>query len=124
MSASPSHDSGGRRPGHHADPEEIVGKALSEGGRRAKVVITTKGGLDRNNGQPFRDASRGRIMKEIDDGGRTRNSDPRASRSISGRRGRPLRAGELWATRRTSRPARTRRSVAIRGRDHPHRRPR
>src|SRR5215470_16962931 len=44
--------------------EEIVGKALAEGGRRAKVVIATKVGLDWKNDQPFRNASRGRIMQE------------------------------------------------------------
>jgi aryl-alcohol dehydrogenase-like predicted oxidoreductase len=47
--------------------EEIVGKALAEGGRRAKVTIATKVALDWKDGKPFRDASRTRIMKEIDD---------------------------------------------------------
>jgi aryl-alcohol dehydrogenase-like predicted oxidoreductase len=46
--------------------EEIVGKALSNG-RRAKVAIATKVGLDWKDGKPFRNASRARIMKEIDD---------------------------------------------------------
>jgi aryl-alcohol dehydrogenase-like predicted oxidoreductase len=41
--------------------EEIVGKALAEGGRRHRVVIATKVGLDWKDGQPFRDASKRRI---------------------------------------------------------------
>src|ERR1700720_4078512 len=37
--------------------EEIVGKALAEGGRRAGVVLATKVGLDWKNEQPFRNRS-------------------------------------------------------------------
>lgn len=55
--------------------EEVVGKALSEGGRRNKVVIATKVGLDWKDGKPFRNASRGRIMKEIDDSLRRLKTD-------------------------------------------------
>src|SRR5258707_10384604 len=33
--------------------EEIVGRALAEGGRRDKVVIATKVGLDWKDGKPF-----------------------------------------------------------------------
>src|ERR1700756_4445391 len=33
--------------------EEIVGRALAEGGRRAKAVIATKVALDWQGGQPF-----------------------------------------------------------------------
>jgi aryl-alcohol dehydrogenase-like predicted oxidoreductase len=47
--------------------EEIVGKALAEGGRRAGVELATKVALDWKNEQPFRDGSRARIVKEIDD---------------------------------------------------------
>jgi aryl-alcohol dehydrogenase-like predicted oxidoreductase len=47
--------------------EEIVGKALAEGGRRKRVVIATKVGLDWKDGQPFRNAGKARIQKEIDD---------------------------------------------------------
>ena len=47
--------------------EEIVGKALAEGGRRARVVLATKVGLDWKDERPFRNASRARIMKEVDD---------------------------------------------------------
>ena len=44
--------------------EEIVGKALAEGGRRNRVLIATKVGLDWKDGQPFRNASKARIHKE------------------------------------------------------------
>src|SRR6266481_9471098 len=40
--------------------EEIVGKALAEGGLRSRAVIATKAGLDWRDGQPFRHASRKR----------------------------------------------------------------
>jgi aryl-alcohol dehydrogenase-like predicted oxidoreductase len=55
--------------------EEVVGKALKEGGRRAKVVIATKVGLDWKDGKPFRNAGRSRIMKEIDDSLRRLQTD-------------------------------------------------
>src|SRR4051812_19655471 len=55
--------------------EEIVGKALAEGGRRGKVVIATKVGLNWKDGKPFRNASRGRILKEIDDSLRRLKTD-------------------------------------------------
>ena len=55
--------------------EEIVGQALADGGRRAKVVIATKVALDWKNGQPFRNASRARVMKEIDDSLRRLKTD-------------------------------------------------
>jgi aryl-alcohol dehydrogenase-like predicted oxidoreductase len=49
--------------------EEIVGKALADGGLRDQVVIATKAGLDwpPGTGRPFRNASRKRIFKEIED---------------------------------------------------------
>jgi aryl-alcohol dehydrogenase-like predicted oxidoreductase len=47
--------------------EEIIGKALAEGGRRKRVLIATKVGLDWKEGQPFRSAGRTRIQKEIED---------------------------------------------------------
>jgi aryl-alcohol dehydrogenase-like predicted oxidoreductase len=55
--------------------EEIVGKALAEGGRRHRVVIATKVGLDWKDGQPFRDASKRRIHKEVDDSLRRLRTD-------------------------------------------------
>ena len=47
--------------------EEIVGKALAEGGRRDRAIIATKAGLNWNDGKPFRDASGARIRREVED---------------------------------------------------------
>jgi aryl-alcohol dehydrogenase-like predicted oxidoreductase len=47
--------------------EEIVGKALAEHGQRDKVVIATKAGLDWTTGKVYRNSTRGRIMKEVED---------------------------------------------------------
>jgi aryl-alcohol dehydrogenase-like predicted oxidoreductase len=47
--------------------EEIVGKAIAEGRLRGKVVIATKVGLEWKDGHVFRNASRGRIMREVED---------------------------------------------------------
>jgi aryl-alcohol dehydrogenase-like predicted oxidoreductase len=55
--------------------EEIVGKALAEGGRRNRVLIATKVGLDWKDGQPFRDAGKARIHKEIEDSLRRLRTD-------------------------------------------------
>jgi len=55
--------------------EEIVGKALAEGGRRDRVLVATKVALDWKDGQPFRNASRQRIFKEIDDSLRRLRTD-------------------------------------------------
>ena len=55
--------------------EEVVGKALAEGGRRDKVVIATKVALDWKDGKPFRNASRARILKEIEDSLRRLKTD-------------------------------------------------
>jgi aryl-alcohol dehydrogenase-like predicted oxidoreductase len=46
--------------------EEIVGKALAEGGRRKRVYIATKVGLDWKDGKPFRNASKARIIEEAE----------------------------------------------------------
>ncbi len=54
--------------------EEIVGEALAEIGRH-KVLIATKVGLDWREGQPFRNASRVRIHKEIEDSLRRLRTD-------------------------------------------------
>jgi aryl-alcohol dehydrogenase-like predicted oxidoreductase len=45
--------------------EEIVGKALA-GGLRKQVVLATKVGLDWRNEQPFRNATRQRILAEVE----------------------------------------------------------
>jgi aryl-alcohol dehydrogenase-like predicted oxidoreductase len=55
--------------------EEILGKALAQDGRRKRAVIATKVGLDWRDGAPFRNASRKRIMKEVDDSLRRLQTD-------------------------------------------------
>src|SRR5215470_1098172 len=48
--------------------EEIVGKALKRWGRRDRVVLATKVGLEwKRGGSPFRNSSRARIRKELND---------------------------------------------------------
>src|SRR5512144_2594480 len=47
--------------------EEIVGKALAEGGLREKVQIATKVGLAWRDGQLYRDSRPQRIFQEIGD---------------------------------------------------------
>ena len=54
--------------------EEIVGKALAEIGRN-KALIATKAGLDWRDGNPFRNASRARIQKEVEDSLRRLRTD-------------------------------------------------
>jgi aryl-alcohol dehydrogenase-like predicted oxidoreductase len=55
--------------------EEIVGKALSQDGRRSRAVIATKVGLDWRDATPFRHASKARIVKEVEDSLRRLQSD-------------------------------------------------
>ena len=55
--------------------EEIVGKAVAEGRLRDRVVIATKVGLEWKDGNVFRNASRGRIMREIEDSLRRLQTD-------------------------------------------------
>jgi aryl-alcohol dehydrogenase-like predicted oxidoreductase len=55
--------------------EEIVGNATAEGGLRDKVVIATKVGLEWKDGKVFRNASRGRIMREVEDSLRRLRTD-------------------------------------------------
>ena len=55
--------------------EEIVGKAIAEGRLRDQVVIATKVGLEWKDGHVFRNASRGRIMREVDDSLRRLRTD-------------------------------------------------
>jgi aryl-alcohol dehydrogenase-like predicted oxidoreductase len=47
--------------------EEIVGKAIAQHNLRSRVIIATKAGLEWKDGKVFRNASRARIMREIDD---------------------------------------------------------
>ena len=46
--------------------EEIVGKALAEGNMRSRVVTATKVGLEWEGGRVFRNASRARILEEVE----------------------------------------------------------
>jgi aryl-alcohol dehydrogenase-like predicted oxidoreductase len=46
--------------------EEIVGKALADSGLRSQAVIATKVGLEWRDGVVYRNATRDRIMHEID----------------------------------------------------------
>jgi aryl-alcohol dehydrogenase-like predicted oxidoreductase len=55
--------------------EEIVGKAIAEGHLRDKVVIASKVGLEWLNEQVVRNASRQRIMQEIEDSLRRLQTD-------------------------------------------------
>ncbi len=47
--------------------EEIVGKAVSEYGNRDKIIIATKAGLDWTSGKVYRNSTKERIFKEVDD---------------------------------------------------------
>ncbi|HUN43955.1 MAG TPA: aldo/keto reductase [Acetobacteraceae bacterium] len=55
--------------------EEIVGQALAHGGRRNRVLIATKVGLNWHNGQVFRDSSPVRIRQEVEDSLRRLRTD-------------------------------------------------
>src|ERR1700731_2844498 len=55
--------------------EKIVGKAIAEGRLRDKVVIATKVGLEWQDGKVFRNASRARIMREVEDSMRRLRTD-------------------------------------------------
>ncbi len=47
--------------------EQIVGKAIRPAGLRSKVVIATKVGLEWRDGKVYRNATRERILREIDE---------------------------------------------------------
>jgi aryl-alcohol dehydrogenase-like predicted oxidoreductase len=55
--------------------EEIVGKAIAEGGLRSRVLIATKTGLEWKDGRVARNASRGRILQEAEDSLRRLRTD-------------------------------------------------
>jgi len=55
--------------------EEVVGKALAEGRVRSRVVIASKVGLQWQDGGVFRNSSRDRILREIDDSLRRLRTD-------------------------------------------------
>ena len=55
--------------------EEIVGTALAQNGRRMQAVIATKVGLAWKDGEPYRNASKGRIVQEVEDSLRRLQTD-------------------------------------------------
>src|SRR6195952_1289497 len=55
--------------------EEIVGKAIAESGLRSQVIIATKAGLEGDSGRVSRNASRARIMREVEDSLRRLRTD-------------------------------------------------
>ena len=55
--------------------EEIVGRALTQYGKRAQVIIATKVGLEWRKPQLFRNSTRARITKEIGDSLRRLQTD-------------------------------------------------
>jgi len=55
--------------------EEIVGKALADSGLRSRAVIATKVGLEWRDGKVYRNATRRRIVQEIDDSLRRLRTD-------------------------------------------------
>src|SRR6201989_1173567 len=55
--------------------EEIVGKAIAESGLRSQVIIATKAGLQWEGGKVSRNASRARILREVEDSLRRLRTD-------------------------------------------------
>src|SRR5258708_11641670 len=55
--------------------EEIVGKAIAEGRLRSDVLIATKAGLQWDAGKVSRNASRARILQEVEDSLRRLRTD-------------------------------------------------
>lgn len=55
--------------------EEIVGKAIAQYGKRDRIIIATKVGLEWQNGNVFRNGTRERIFKEIEDSLRRLQTD-------------------------------------------------
>jgi aryl-alcohol dehydrogenase-like predicted oxidoreductase len=55
--------------------EEIVGKAIAEARLRSRVLIATKTGLEWQGGKVARNASRDRIMREVDESLRRLRTD-------------------------------------------------
>jgi aryl-alcohol dehydrogenase-like predicted oxidoreductase len=55
--------------------EEIVGRALADSGLRSRAIIATKVGLEWRDGKVYRNATRERIMREIDDSLRRLRTD-------------------------------------------------
>jgi aryl-alcohol dehydrogenase-like predicted oxidoreductase len=55
--------------------EELVGQAIADSGARDRVLITTKAGLEWRDGRVFRNASAGRVRREVEDSLRRLRTD-------------------------------------------------
>jgi len=55
--------------------EEIVGRAIPDAGLRARAVIATKVGVELRDGKAYRNATRQRILREVDDSLRRLRTD-------------------------------------------------
>jgi aryl-alcohol dehydrogenase-like predicted oxidoreductase len=55
--------------------EEIVGKAIADARLRSRAIIATKVGLEWHDGKVYRNATRERIMREVDDSLRRLQTD-------------------------------------------------
>src|SRR6516162_2817326 len=55
--------------------EEIVGKAIAEGHLRPRVLVATKTGIEWSGARVFRNASRARILQEVEDSLRRLRTD-------------------------------------------------
>jgi aryl-alcohol dehydrogenase-like predicted oxidoreductase len=55
--------------------EEVVGKAIADGQLRSRVLIASKVGLEWKDGSVFRNASRARILQEVEDSLRRLRTD-------------------------------------------------
>jgi len=55
--------------------EEIVGKAIASANLRAHTIIATKVGLEMRDGKAYRNATRQRILREVDDSLRRLRTD-------------------------------------------------
>jgi aryl-alcohol dehydrogenase-like predicted oxidoreductase len=52
---------------HYGNSEKVLGKALKQYGKRENIIIATKVGLNWKDQKIFRDSSKKRIIKEIED---------------------------------------------------------
>jgi aryl-alcohol dehydrogenase-like predicted oxidoreductase len=55
--------------------EEIVGKAVADAGLRSHAIIATKVGLEWHDGKVYRNATRERVMQEVDESLRRLRTD-------------------------------------------------
>jgi aryl-alcohol dehydrogenase-like predicted oxidoreductase len=55
--------------------EEVIGRALAEHGGRDRVIVATKGGLERIGDGLFRNSSRGQMFSEVDESLRRLRTD-------------------------------------------------